>query len=279
MREAYAILFAKSGLGNVHTELGKLTIRERGFGKAARAHLLEAITLNSKDLDAIALLSGNLALQLSAWQFAASKLRRAAIVVNSKDFKLAYDLARRGLELSRSSPFLEIFGILQDVKEEHAQARQCFREAGRQRADPYWRLLMFVSYGMDGNDKAAAAQINTAMKEGADNWLTSLYRGQSFFRTGHYLRALAIYQRLKRSNGYFMQLTALWSDALYFAGFPGKAAIMSLRTAIYVRRISGSAFVLHVLAAGHHFSIATWCSFSRMSWRVMKYFHGLRDAW
>lgn len=180
--QAQAILFNRSGAGNLHYETFLEEVKKTGKCKNDAELLQKALELEPTNKDAFAMLCCAHALGLSFSYNVGDRqddqFRKEISDVRKK--------ARKGLErYPHESRFHDALGILYDVEGEHKKARKEFEISGTLSKDFGWRLLMSTSWLMSGNPERSAEEARKALDEGAPKQFVDLYYGKALWTMSH----------------------------------------------------------------------------------------------
>ena len=200
--ETQALLFAQEGFGNVYSQEFLKKLMKTGTVKGGFSLLEKALDINPNDKDALMFFSSSLALQLSYHTWLGEDVKSPSDEFK-KQFIIAKTLAQRGLKLyPKEHLFLDTLGILLDTKGDHEKARDVFRRSGRQRPDPYWRILVATSWHLSGEHRKALDELSKAQQEGAKENVLSFYYGRALNSIGKHKDAIVCLKSAVKERGY-----------------------------------------------------------------------------
>lgn len=230
--DATSKLMFGSGAGNPYTERIKQRITKSGDYPNVFDDLDKALSIDPNDADALSYYCISAALHLSFRGLASSSNDPAV----SKECDRLDHLIERGITTGkRPSDFYSAKGMVLDARGMHKEAREYYARAGELRGDPYWRLMMSTSYGMEADYLSAVREMETIIDEGRGNNSTvTFYYGRCLLYLGDYEEALTNFKRVRRARSPFYELLAAIEQAHYFSWHPIKSAFWGLLAALYL---------------------------------------------
>ena len=197
--ETQNMLLASSGAGNVYQEIVESELKQKGESAKGIELLKKAYSIDPNNIEVIKKLSGFLALKLSTSGWA--NLYSGNMKLN-QDWIFAKQLVERGLKInSKERVLMDILGILYDIVGENELARKWFIHSSKYRQDPYWHLLISVSWGMSGNFQKSIKEVELAINKAGHNWLTDLYYGMALEIGGKCEESLKYLDRVQKVKG------------------------------------------------------------------------------
>jgi tetratricopeptide (TPR) repeat protein len=271
--EAQAKLFARKGIGNLYTEAAKIEW-EKGGGKQVVEKFQKALEIDPNDKEALASLGIMFALESSFDQW----------LKNSKGsgfharLTAAKAYALKGKSLAPNDHiFCDVLGIIYDVEGNHEKARGEFRKSGTLRSDPYWHLMMSISYGMSGQHEQQLAEVRQAIKEGANSWYVDFCHGRALKDIGDYDQALPELKKAHRIHKWQVHVMRELIDAYYMQGHFGKAAKYAAFCSLALFRWFPVSSLRHFGEFIHHFLLYLFLGLSKRVWRISRHVPILKE--
>lgn len=205
--ETTATMLSLAGLGNPYTKQIRSRLSKGGRYKDIVSDLEKALEIDPDDMDALALYVPVCALELCPERHIAGEGWKP----DEKRLSTLLSRSDKGILSGKHLP--EMYagkGMLLDIKGHHSQARAVFRESGRGRLDPYWRLAVSTSFGMEKNYAAALSELETAIVEGAKGPSVDFQYARALSSMGQYKKAIELFNRVRTERGnYFFILEEL----------------------------------------------------------------------
>jgi len=272
--EAQAKLLAQSGIGNLYTEAVRTEFIKTGNSRNSIKLLVKALEVEPNNIDALVLLSSFCVFQLSLQQWLGNISRRD-LILNIQSIR---KLAEKGLKVdSDNHSFLDILGILLDIEGYHEEARKYFIKSGKLRNDPYWHLLLVMSYLASNENLKALHEIEVAKNNGAEGWLFNFYYGRVMNSLGRFNQALEYLIRAYNQKGNRPELLKELSQSNYFEGRFFSSSKYEIFLCIEVLKLGywvGFSYIMHAFV---DFIIGFLCSLSKIFWEITKFIPFIKD--
>lgn len=262
--QAQAILFNRSGAGNLHYEAFMQEVRKTGKCKNDAELLQRALELEPTNKSALAMLCCTYALGLS---FSYNVGDRQDDQFR-KEISNVRKQTRKGLaRYPNESRFHDALGILYDVEGEHEKARKEFEISGTLSKDFGWRLLMSTSWLMSESPEKAAEEARKALDEGAPKQFVDLYYGKALCAMGDYKEAEPCLRFALKTRGWRPELLSILAEINYMQVNylqSSKYDIMRGLSLLFVyKRLNG---FLYLGKAFIDLFIITTCTISKKLW-------------
>ncbi len=231
--ETTAQLLSMAGLGNPYTQQVRIRLSKGGRYKDVLSDLDKALEIDPNDVDALALYVPISALELSFERHIAGETWK----LDGK--RLSGLLARADKGILCGKHLSQLYagkGMLLDIAGNHSEARTLFRESGHGQSNPYWRLAMSTSFGMEQNYPASLSEMETAIAEGAKGPTVDFYYARTLSSMGQYEKAIELFERVRSERGNYFFLSKELTTAHWLAWHPLLSAYFELLCGLYVSR-------------------------------------------
>ena len=273
--DASAKLLFGAGIGNPYTRMIEDDLLKGGTYKRILDRLDYALEINPNDADALAWYVQIASLHISFFHLVHKH--------NSQPYLDRYmkvkQLIERGIKTGRHLPeFYIAKGMLLDEVSRYQEARRWYIKAGKLRTDPYWRMQVSTSYGMEGEYLKGLKEIEKAIQEGASTYIVDYYHGRALASVGEFDDALSKFQEAKKKRGYFYELTVSIQEAYYYKWNPIRSANVELLSVLYVFRRDRYAALKHLKHAIVHYCLPFFLGFLQVISRIAQHIPILRNS-
>jgi tetratricopeptide (TPR) repeat protein len=273
--DASARILFGAGIGNPYTQMVEDEFKRSGTYKDVLPRLDKAFDVNPNDSDALAWYVRFASLQISFSHL----LGRQDTRPDRDELRKVASRIEQGIKTGRNlTVFYSAKGILLDVAGEHSQARSWYVRAGGLRSDPYWRLLVCTSYGMEGEYVNGLKEIEKAIEEGASGYLADYYHGRALASVGEYDAALAKYELARAERGLFYQLTVSIQEAYYYKWKVIASANFEMLSAWYVFSRDWRRSLNHLTHSTVHYFVPSFIWILKMTSRIARRLPALRRS-
>lgn len=267
--DSFALLFCRAGLGNVHMEAIKRELDRKGSCTDLESKLSKALLVDPSDIEALSLLTMTQTMALAHRYWQRERKVDGTFRVRTKAVRA---MANKGARLApRNSIFMDALGILADLDEDHEKARRYFRKSSRLRTDPYWRLLMATSWGQSGQHKNALAEMQSAIKNGAQGRIVEFYLARALVGVGAYKEAVAQLERAREWHGGGWRLEALryLAESYHYLGHACRAGRLDFYLAVRLLPVAPRRSWRHVIEGAARILMCSLSWASKLGWKVV----------
>ncbi|MBU1156128.1 MAG: tetratricopeptide repeat protein [Proteobacteria bacterium] len=203
-------LLANNGVGNVYLEQIKIERETKGRVDNILQKLENALRIDPGNTIALQALAMKLVGKMYFWRWAGDLPKEKLNRYVNKSKKLLIKLYRKE---KKSDLFCCVLGLIYDIEGKHSDARRWFVKAGKMRKDPYWRLLVSTSWGMEGHYENAKKEMEKAVASGAKGWLVDFYYGRALCFTGDSIRGISYLDKAYKVYAWQPELLECLADA------------------------------------------------------------------
>lgn len=273
--DALARILFGTGIGNPYTQMVKEEFERGGTYKDVLPRLNKALEIDPYDSDALAWYVRFASLHISF----SHRLGRQNTQPYRDELRKVISCIEQGIQTGKNlTVFYSAKGILLDEAGKHSQARSWYIRAGGLRSDPYWRLLVCTSYGMEGEYVNALREIEKAIEEGASGYLADYYHGRALASLGEYDAALSKFELARAERGLFYELTVSIQEAYYYKWKVITSANFEILSAWYVFRRDWRRSLSHLTHATVHYFQPSITSILNMTSRIARRLPLLRHS-
>ena len=266
MLETHAILFSKSGIGNIYSESIKTELKKTGSVKNIQPTLLKALEIDPYNLDALSYMGMGIALSLSFDNWA--NIQDQSFY--KKQLTVVKQIIKSGKKkYPTESVFYDIQGIIYDFEGKHKEARKEFIKSGEIREDFGWKLLMSTSWHMSHEEEKALKEIEEYIALGAKGgWLIDFYYGRALRENDRIEDAYTYLLSAFNKRKFRPELLEELSMTSYNLGYMFTATKFSLFTCISLLGKRNNKFFRMFMLSINSFYIGVFSYISKKLWLI-----------